>query len=115
MLNVKSTLAMTICVAVLGGCATAETYKNTPTAKLCVDYISLPSINLNHSARAEELARRGEDCNQYIGAAKARIDANAAFDNALKNMQKSNPPPQIPMPTRTTCQKNGQYLNCTTY
>jgi hypothetical protein len=113
-MNRLSLISIVPIVLALTGCATADSYRNTPTSKLCIDYLSLPSMNLNHGARAEELARRGENCNQYMNAAAARRSADAAFDQTLRTMQQSNPTPTIPMPIQTTCRRVGQYTNCTT-
>lgn len=108
-------LSLISIVLALLGCATADTYRNTPTSKLCVDYLTLPSININHGARAEELSRRGENCNEYMGLARARRDADNAFENSMRALQQSSQPQQIRTPTQTTCYRNGQYVNCTSY
>lgn len=108
-------LSLLSVVVVLGGCVTADSYRNTSSSKLCIDYLTLPSININHGARAEELARRGENCGAYMGMAKARRDADNAFENSLRSLQQSSQPQQIRTPTQTTCSRNGQYVNCTSY
>lgn len=58
-------------IALLSGCA-ADRYRNTPSAKLCTDYLSSPSINLNRGDREAELARRGENCAAYVGYASSQ-------------------------------------------
>ncbi len=102
-------------VALITGCATADSYRNTPTSKICVDYLTLPSININHGARAEELSRRGENCNEYMGIAKSRRDADNAFQNSMRTLQQSSQPQQIRTPVQTQCYRNGSYVNCTSY
>jgi hypothetical protein len=111
----KHTKSLTLAVIVLAGCATADTYRNTPTAKLCIDYLTLPSVNINHGARAEELSRRGENCNDYMGAASARRAADNAFENSLRSMQQLNQPQPVRTPVQTQCYRNGAYVNCTSY
>ena len=102
----KSTLLITLTVVgVLAGCATADTYRNTPSSKLCIDYLTLPSMNINHGARAEELSRRGENCSGYMGMAELRRDAN----------RDANQPQQIRTPVQTQCYRNGAYVNCTSF
>ena len=112
----KSTLLITLsAVVVLAGCATADTYRNTPSSKLCVDYLTKPSININNGARAEELSRRGENCSGYTGMAQARRDADNAFVNSMRSLQQSSQPQQITTPVQTQCYRNGAYTNCTSY
>ncbi len=101
-------------VIILCGCATADSYRNTPTSKLCLDYLTLPSINVNHGARAEELARRGENCSEYTGMARARRDADNAFQNSMRALQQSGQQ-QTNRPTQTTCVRNGNIVNCNSY
>ncbi len=104
-------------VIFLGGCVSADYYRNTPSSKLCVDYLTLPSVNINHGARAEELARRGENCDQYMGAAQARRNADASFENSMRLLQQQpqTQPQQIRQPIQTQCSRNGQYVNCTSF
>jgi|GEM_PF-4390719 len=97
----------------LGGCVSADFYRNTASSKLCIDYLTLPSLNINHGARAEELARRGENCEQYMGIAQTRKNTDTAFENSLRSLQQP-PAQQIKTPIQTTCYRNGQYTNCTT-
>ena len=67
------------------GCADDRyIYRNTSTMQLCMSYLTLPSINIHQSARAQELSRRGENCNQYLEAAGLRQQKDAAFDNQMR-------------------------------
>lgn len=115
-------IAVTLAIS---GCATrtAEFYRDTPTAKLCMDYLTLPSYNINHEARAQALAARGESCAAYTGVARSRIEADNAFQNTLNAMQQQGTPQQPqnpPQGTRmyningrmTTCTTTGNITNC---
>ena len=66
----------------LSGCYSAKTISQTPDVKLCMDYLSKPSYNVNASTRAEEINRRGLDCSRYVGAAlqQRRMDQQDADD-----------------------------------
>jgi hypothetical protein len=107
--------------SLLSGCATADTYQNTPTSKLCLDYLTKPSVNFNHGARAEELAKRGESCNGYLGAAEIRRKSDAAMERTLNQMTKpATPATKYQQGTHTyiingrtvTCDTNGDTTSC---
>jgi hypothetical protein len=114
----KINLAILTATCVLqSSCMTAADYANTPTAKLCIDYLTLPSINFNHPAREEELRRRGENCAAYTGIAAQRRAADDAFERSLQNMQRStNNSPAASNPPQGTHQfiKDGKVVTCTT-
>jgi hypothetical protein len=44
-------------------------------AKLCTDYLSTPSFNVNKSARREAISRRGLNCSPYAANAEEIADA----------------------------------------
>lgn len=102
----------------ISGCATADTYQNTPTSKLCLDYLTKPSANFNHGARAEELARRGESCNSYLGAAEIRRKVDSATDDAVMSTFNRMAQPVDPAPTYRqgihTYTINGRTVTCNT-
>lgn len=81
-----------------------------------MDYLTLPSINVNQGARAEELARRGENCSQYYGAADAQRQNDERFERSLKAL--SPPAPQQPsagyQQGTHTYIINGKMVTCTT-
>ena len=104
----------TLSSLLLHGCMTAQDYARTPTSKLCLDYLTLPSMNVNHEARAEALAQRGENCAAYTGAAAARRDADRAFENSLQMMQQSSQPSINYQQGTHTYLINGKYTTCTT-
>lgn len=111
----KITLAsiMVTWFCLLTGCATPPGgYRNTPTARLCMDYLTLPSININQGERANELARRGEGCQGYGAAASARNQSNAQFQQNLQYMNQQSQP--ATPSTRTYIAPNGKMMNCTT-
>lgn len=93
----------------LAGCAT--NYTSTPSAKLCVDYMTLPSYNVHHGARAAELAKRGENCGAYTGAAQTRQQADQAFQEAL---QRAGQPRPTPTPSTQSFLINGKWVTCNT-
>lgn len=87
--SVKSTV---VAVAVLGGCSTID-YSRTPTARLCLDYLSNPSYNVAQPSREKELAARGEDCRAYAGPAAAiRAQRDAAALEAGTRLLTTPPP-----------------------
>jgi hypothetical protein len=107
----------------LTSCATLDPsyYQSVNTAKLCMDYLTLPSFNINQSAREEELNRRGEDCSSYAAAASVKNQSNAAFERTLRDMQRDSVPKQnyqqgthtyIINGKHVTCTTNGGYTNC---
>lgn len=109
-----SSLALLATFSTLVGCAVpAGGYRATPTTKLCMDYLTFPSYNINQNERANELARRGESCQGYAGVAQVRNQANAQFENSLRYMQQQSQPVQT-SPTRTYIMPNGKVTNCTT-
>ena len=73
--------------SVLAGCATPDTYRNMSSMKLCMDYLTYPSYNVNQSARAAELSRRNENCSAYTGAASMQQRNNEQFEKSLRDMQ----------------------------
>lgn len=63
-------------ISLLAGCAVSSGgYSRTSTDKICMDYLTLPSYNINQGERAAELARRNETCSAFIAAAKLRQEA----------------------------------------
>ena len=93
MVVINNTLAVTVILSILTvGCAsTAQTYMNTPEAKLCMDYLTFPSYNIHQSSRAGAIQMRGIDCRSYAGAANARNQANQNFENSLRGLANQQP------------------------
>ena len=79
-------LSPILLVVFLAGCMTAADYRNTPTSQLCMSYLTNPSYNVNQPAREEALRERGENCAAYTGAAASRNQANAAFEQSLRDI-----------------------------
>jgi len=112
-LKVNPLILVSSAAMLLFGCATPPGgYRNTPTAQLCMDYLTLPSININQGERANELSRRGESCQGYGGAAAARNQSNAQFQQGLQNLNRQSQP--ATPTTRTYVGPNGKMMNCTT-
>ena len=75
----------------LGGCSyakTVEDYRNTLTAKLCMDYLT--AGRLTHTEPMEQaLNERGEDCKEFVGAAeRRRAERRRRSDEALRDLQR---------------------------
>ena len=105
------------CGILVSGCATktADSYRDTPTATLCMDYLTLPSYNINQDARAQALSNRGENCSSYTGTARTRIQANSAMQNSLNALQQQGTQQQIaPQQGTRTYMINGKMTTCTT-
>lgn len=87
----------------LAGCASKETTQAQPDMKLCVDYMTLPSFNIHQGARADEIARRKLDCEQYAGLIAAKWGADAA----------ASPPPRVDVDCTGRADGNGNVrMNC---
>lgn len=86
--------------------------------ELCMAYLTYPSYNVNQSARAQELARRGEDCSRYAGAAAAQRQNDAIFENMLRSLSAPTQPNQQVSPIYQqgthTYVINGRTVTCTT-
>lgn len=59
-----------------------------------MDYLTLPSYNINQGERAAELARRGESCQGYVAAAKSRQETQRV-QGQISTQAISLPPPLI--------------------
>ena len=51
-------------------------YEDTPSPKLCIDYLNSGTLSPFREAREAELKRRGENCSTYLEAAQARREAD---------------------------------------
>ena len=78
----------------LSSCMTAEEvrmkYDNQPEMQLCVDYLSLPDINIWQSDRAAAIQRRGIDCSPYIDMARLKSQRDDAFQQTLQDLSTLN-------------------------
>lgn len=94
----------------LAGCATIgrltdpQYFQKQSSMQLCMDLLSSPAANVNRSARMEELARRGENCSQYTGAAAVQVERDRQTTDALIDASKALTPPPASKPV--TCFKN---------
>lgn len=111
----KRIVVLAFLSATFAGCAVTDPnrYKDTPTAQLCLAYMTMPSINVYQGARAAELARRGEDCSRYGDVAAARQRADGQLQNLTNSLKR---PPQRPVdaPQTQTYIINGKMVTCTT-
>lgn len=94
---------------ILAGCASIgrlidpEYFQTQSSMQLCMDLLSSSSVNVNRSARFEELARRGEICSQYMGAAVVQAERDRQTTDTLIDASKA----LTPSPSRRiTCHKN---------
>jgi len=106
-----------VVVATCVGCAVSnpDAFRDTPTAKLCNDYMKYPSLNVYQGARANELARRGEDCSRFGDVAAGQQRANAQLQGLANSL--SRPPQALPAagaPVTKTYIINGKTMTCTT-
>ena len=110
-------LALASAVLLSSCAADPAIYRSQSSAKLCMDYLTLPSMNINQESREAELARRGESCGQYTGAANARRASDAQFQNTLNSLSQ---PQNVPAATQGyqqgthTYTINGRLVTCTT-
>ncbi len=84
-MNIKP-LLLSLIIFISGCAKPPEYYSRQSSVELCMDYLTLPSANINQTARAAELSRRGEDCSRYSGAASARNKANENLERNLRSM-----------------------------
>ncbi len=111
------TLVLPFAILLSGCAADPAIYRSQSSAKLCMDYLTLPSMNVNQGAREAELARRGESCSQYTGTANARRASDAQFQNTLNSLSQ---PQSAPAATQGyqqgthTYMINGRMVTCTT-
>lgn len=108
----------------LSGCLKSATdYQRTPTAKLCMDYLtSSPRYFLTYGAQEEALYQRGEDCSEYvdeatkINAARAGapvVDNNAALIKQGQEMMKNSTYTPAPPPNNNVrCYTQGNVTTC---
>ena len=94
---------ITLITVALTGCATPETFSKMSNQELCMGYLTKPDYNIYQKDRANELAKRGEDCKNYIEQAKVRNTANAIAKPAPDAIQNNN---------SMTCIKAGSLLQC---
>ncbi len=113
-------------LAGISGCISDPAYfKNTSTQQLCIDYLTLPSYNMQNEARAAALAQRRENCSAYQGMANAKLRADQQSQQNIRNLQDTadrmnpsynrNPTPAPRPPTQTYCTGSGNSMTCTTY
>jgi hypothetical protein len=104
----------------LAGCARDPSYYQAQSSmELCMQYLTLPSINIHQSDRARELARRGENCAAYVPAANARNRSNADFERSMMLLQQGTqmmtpPQPSYQNTVPRTYNMNGRTVTCTT-
>jgi hypothetical protein len=108
----------------LVGCfRTAEDFANTPSPKLCIDYLNSDALNFERDAMEQALARRNEDCSAYVGAAadfKAIEEQSRAarsqnlLGSGLNLLEMGSPQYRAPAsPTTHTYIINGRMVTCT--
>ncbi len=65
-------------------------YDQQSEMKLCVDYMSLPEINIYQADRAAAIQRRGIDCSPYIEMARLKSQRDDAFQETLFRLNQMN-------------------------
>ena len=105
---------------ILGGCASSQEmqakFRAQSDGALCLEWMNLPSINIWHDEREAEIKKRGLNCWKYGNVSNARRAADDAYDKSLDRMRQFAQPPQPQLnSTRTSCQRRGDRVDCTTY
>lgn len=59
-------------------------YMQMNEAKLCIDYMTYPSWNINQSTREEAIARRGINCAPYAAIAANKNQSDKNLEDALR-------------------------------
>jgi len=100
----KTAVALLISIALIGCAAVPSDYANTDEMTLCVSYLTLPSNNIHHPARAAAISSRGINCNKYIEVARLRLEQerlkSEAFENVLNRMSAGSTVPGQPGATK---------------
>ena len=76
----------------LASCYTTEEIASHSNARLCSDYLSTNSMNVNYSKREIEIRKRGVDCSQYADLAQLKLmkrQQNARNSQALIDLGNS--------------------------
>lgn len=83
-------------IFLLNSCMTAEQarihYDNVSPMQLCMDYLTLPDLNIHQSDRAAAISRRGIDCRPYLSMAQQKSARDDAFLQSLETIQRMNTP-----------------------
>jgi hypothetical protein len=91
-------------IFLLNSCMTAEQarihYDNMSPMQLCMDYLTLPDLNIHQSDRAAAISRRGIDCRPYLNMAQQKSARDDAFMQALEQIQRMNTPNSYYSPYR---------------
>ena len=70
----KSKFVLASAIFLLTGCAGNPSYLQSESFEfICVDQLTQAQSGASHDARAQEIARRGENCDQYVGRAQALL------------------------------------------
>lgn len=85
--------------------------------ELCMQYMTLPSINVYHSAREQAIRERGIDCWKYGNITEERRKANAEFQKALQPQQRAIPQQIIiqQQSNPNACIQDGGGIYCPNY
>jgi len=93
----------TICV--LCGCASNEEIlsgmRNQSDRELCMDYMTLPSMNFQHSHRAHVIKERRLDCWKFGNVNQERDNADERFQKGLDRL--ARPQQQYPTSNGISC------------
>jgi len=83
----KRNPVLALSISLLAGCAANPGFFQTQSLMdLCVDQLTQPQSGATHAARAQELARRGENCSQYRDSAQALAFQRQAEYRARNSM-----------------------------
>jgi hypothetical protein len=59
-------------------------YLQMNEAKLCIDYMTLPSYNFNQGKREQAIQQRELNCSAYAGVAASKAQSDRGLEDALR-------------------------------
>jgi hypothetical protein len=114
----RNIFAITLITSLIGGCAvTEEEVKELVRLndrQICMEYMTLPSLNRLQDAREQIIRKKGIDCWRYGNVTAMKNRADAEFSKSIRDIAPP-PPPPTPSTTRTTnCVRVDDGMRCTT-
>ena len=63
-------------------------YMQMNEAKLCIDYMTFPSYNINQGKREQAIQRREINCSAYAGVAASKAQSDRDLEDALRALSR---------------------------
>ena len=96
-------------------CTSTEELYTMSNQKLCMHYLTKPSINIYHSRVGNILFERNEDCSRYVAAAQLVIEKERQTMEYLRKIGESGKPRPLNTQQGThTYTIDGKLVTCTT-